>query len=255
VFLLQAQGHRRWQIDARPGAPTAFREGVPLKLLREFEPSHDWVLGPGDMLYLPPNLPHFGEAEDACLTFSLGMRAPSSAELLADYADALLEAADDGERYRDPDLATATDPFEIDAAAMHRVAEALNRLRMRDPDQVGAWFGRFITLYRSAGAVQPPAATPSRIELEWQLEHGLALHRHPWTRTAWRRARRAAQLFVAGESWTLRARDAATLAAAEVVDGALFARLSPAARDVVHALVCAGHLVVATDDAVGDDSD
>lgn len=248
VFLLQAQGHRRWQIDARAGAPKAFRDGVPLKLLQHFEPSHDWLLGPGDMLYLPPDVPHFGEATDACLTFSLGMRAPSSAELLADYADTLLAAADDAVRYHDPDLATASDPFEIDAAAMQRVTEALNRLRMRDPDEVGAWFGRFITLYRNAGAIQPPAFTPPRIELEWQLQHGLVLHRHPWTRTAWRRARRGAQLFVAGEAWAMSVRDAVTLAASERVDGALFARLSPSAQDVVHALVCAGHLVMAQDD-------
>ncbi len=254
VFLLQAHGHRRWQIDARPGAPTAFRDGVALKLLQRFEPSHDWVLGPGDMLYLPPNLPHFGEAENPCLTFSLGMRAPSSAELLADYADTLLADADDALRYRDPDLAVPADPFEIDGAAMQRVIEALNALRMRDPDQVGAWFGRFITLYRSAGMVNPPQPAPSRIELEWLLENGLVLHRHPWTRSAWRRGKRGAHLFVAGEAWPMPARDAAVLARAEHLDQRAYARLSAAAREAVHALVASGHLLApATDDT--DDTD
>jgi len=67
----------------------AFRDDVELKLLREFAPTHDWVLAPGDLLYLPPGVPHHGVALDPCLTFSVGMRAPSAAELLGDLVDAL----------------------------------------------------------------------------------------------------------------------------------------------------------------------
>ena len=68
VFLLQAQGHRRWQIDDRPDPPVHYRLDTELRLLQRFEPTHEWVLGPGDMLYLPPGVPHHGVAEDACLT-------------------------------------------------------------------------------------------------------------------------------------------------------------------------------------------
>ncbi|MFX9177179.1 cupin domain-containing protein, partial [Acinetobacter baumannii] len=75
-----------------------------------FRPTHEWVLAPGDMLYLPPGVPHHGIAEDACLTFSVGMRAPSAAELLTDFVDALTADADDAIRYADPDLAPARDP-------------------------------------------------------------------------------------------------------------------------------------------------
>jgi 50S ribosomal protein L16 3-hydroxylase len=110
VFLLQAQGHRRWQIDNGPNPPLGFRNDVELKLLREFTPTHEWVLGPGDMLYLPPGVPHHGVAEDACLTFSVGMRAPSAAELLGDFVDTLAADADEALRYRDPDLAPPRTP-------------------------------------------------------------------------------------------------------------------------------------------------
>ena len=133
VFLLQAKGHRRWQIDASDDPPLAFRDDAEIKLLQHFTPTHDWVLGPGAMLYLPPGMPHHGVAEDACLTFSVGMRAPAAAELLGDFVDTLAAGADDALRYRDPDLAPARDPAEIDAAAMGRVVEALNMLRMNDP--------------------------------------------------------------------------------------------------------------------------
>jgi 50S ribosomal protein L16 3-hydroxylase len=106
VFLLQAQGHRRWQIDSsvamgRKAPPLDFRDDVDIKLLRKFTPTHDWVLAPGDMLYLPPLVPHHGIAEDPCLTFSVGMRAPSSAELIGDYLDTLIADADEAVRYHD----------------------------------------------------------------------------------------------------------------------------------------------------------
>jgi len=246
VFLLQAQGHRRWQIDASEalgrGRPSAdFRDDVELKLLREFHPTHEWMLGPGDMLYLPPGVPHHGVAEDACLTFSVGMRAPSAAELLGDFVDTLSVDADEALRYRDPDLAPAADANEIDAASMQRVVEALNLLRMNDPDKLGDWFGRFITVYRSAGLVASVGEAPPRIELEWQLEHGLRLLRHPLSRMAWRKAGKGARLYVSGRDFALPAKDARALAAANEVDGRTYAALSEAGRDLVVALLADGH--------------
>ena len=246
VFLLQAQGHRRWQIDAGQALtgtapPLAFRDDVELKLLREFNPTHDWVLGPGDMLYLPPGVPHHGVAENACLTFSIGMRAPSAAELLGDFVDTLAADADESVRYRDPDLAPVDDPNEIDDAAMARVVEALNALRMNDADRLGDWFGRFVTLYRSAGEVPAAEGGRSRIEVEWDLERGASLLRHPWSRMAWRRAGSEARLYVSGLGFALPVDDARRIAAAAEVDGALYRALSDAGRDAVVALLEAGH--------------
>src|SRR5690606_24439702 len=78
VFLLQVGGRRRWRIDNRTDPPLEFRADAELRLLQQFDPSHEWLLEPGDMLYLPPGVPHHGVAEDACLTFSVGMRAPAA---------------------------------------------------------------------------------------------------------------------------------------------------------------------------------
>ncbi|MGY0632891.1 JmjC domain-containing protein [Luteimonas sp. A478] len=243
VFLLQAHGHRRWQIDARANPPLDYRPDVELRLLQQFDPSHEWVLGPGDMLYLPPGVPHHGVAEDACLTFSVGMRAPSAAELVGDWADAMIAEADDSLRYHDSNLELPQDPHEIDAAAMERVVEALNLLRMRDPDRLGDWFGRFITLYRVGAQAAPGEDQRSRIEIEWDLQQGGTLQRHPWTRMAWRRAADGgeARLYVAGEDQPLPAADASRLAAAATVDGALYATLSEPARDVLIELLGQGH--------------
>ena len=247
VFLLQAQGHRRWQVDAGDDPPLGFRDDVELKLLREFHPTHDWVLGPGDMLYLPPGVPHHGVAEDACLTFSVGMRAPSAAELLGDYVDTLAAEADEALRYRDPDLQPAADPNEIDADAMKRVLEALNLLRMDGGDRLGDWFGGFITRYRSPGDVAP-GPVPPRIELEYRLDHaGAVLQRHPLSRMAWRRARKGARLYANGEAVALPVADARRIAAAAEIDGPLYASLSEAGRDALFALLEAGHYRFAED--------
>ncbi|MFT3896293.1 MAG: cupin domain-containing protein [Thermomonas sp.] len=243
VFLLQAQGHRRWQIDDRPNPPVHFRLDVELKLLQRFEPTHDWVLGPGDMLYLPPGVPHHGIAEDACLTFSVGMRAPAAAELLGDFVDTLASEADESQRFADPGLEPAKDAYEIDPAAMQRVVDALNKLRMNDPERLGDWFGRFITTYRTA--LRPGGREEgdgrSRIETEWDLQQGAWLQRDPWTRMAWRRAKRGASLFVSGESHALPLADARRITNGERLDGGDYAKLSEAARDLVHELLQAGH--------------
>ena len=241
VFLLQAQGHRRWQIDDRPDPPVHFRLDAELKLLQRFDPTHDWVLGPGDMLYLPPGVPHHGVAEDACLTFSIGMRAPSTVELLGDFVDTLAAESDESLRYTDPDLKPAKDANEIDAAAMQRAVEALNALRMNDPDRLGDWFGRFITLYRSSGEAMPAENGRSRIEIEWDLQQGFTLHRHPWTRMAWRRAARGARLYVAGQVHEVAVRDAQTISAEAKLDGATYAKLSDRGRDAVYELLLGGH--------------
>ena len=253
VFLLQGVGHRRWQIDAGTHPAIAYREDVELRLLREFHPSHDWVLGPGDMLYLPPGVPHHGVAEDACLTFSFGMRAPSAAELLGDLADTLTETADESLRYVDPDLTPPTDPAEIDADAMVRVMHALDQLRGDQPEAMAEWFGNFITRYRNAVDVIPAEledgeASRSRIEIEWDLQHGGSLHRHPYSRMAWRRSGMAAVLHANGESHALCVTDASTLANAGSVDGPTYGALSESGRDCLIALMDAGHYHLVMED-------
>ena len=246
VFLLQAHGQRRWQIDAsestkgkRPSLE--FRPDVELKLLKKFKATHDWVLGPGDMLYLPPNVPHNGVAVNPCLTFSFGMRAPSSAELISDYLDDLVADADESIRFQDPDLKLPEDPNEIDEAAMKRVVAALNALRMNDPDRLGNWFGRFITTYRAAGDILPSQAPPSPEDVVAELENGGVLERHPWARLAWRRATRGASLYCSGLAFQLSIKDAQTLAGAEQIDITLFNKLGNKGRDALMELIVGGH--------------
>ncbi len=207
------------------------------------------------MLYLPPNVPHNGVAEDPCLTFSFGMRAPASAELISDYLDTLIMDADEAIRYQDPDLQVPEDPNEIDAVAMGRVVQALNAIRMNDPDRLGDWFGRFITTYRAAGDVVASGEPLPREDIEAALAEGIELGRHPWARLAWRRAKRGASLYCSGLEFALPVKDAQALAAAEQIGGALYQKLSAKGRDALHALVAGGYYQLLDGDAFDDEDE
>lgn len=91
VFLVQGYGHRRWQLGQMCDANTEFVAGQPLKLLPEMQVHFDEVLAPGDLLYVPPGLSHYGVAEDDCLTFSFGFRMPNMADMMDRISDKFAE--------------------------------------------------------------------------------------------------------------------------------------------------------------------
>jgi len=91
VFLLQGPGRRRWQVST--GGSREHDPAAAIKVLKDFRPEEEWVLEPGDMLYLPPGVAHHGVAFGECMTCSIGFRAPSQQELLADFAGALMQDA------------------------------------------------------------------------------------------------------------------------------------------------------------------
>ncbi|WP_151826707.1 ribosomal protein uL16 3-hydroxylase [Acinetobacter oleivorans] len=87
VFLVQGHGHRRWQLGQMCDANTAFVPNQPLKLLPEIDVQFDEILAPGDLLYVPPGMAHYGVAEDECLTFSFGFRMPNVAGMMERISD------------------------------------------------------------------------------------------------------------------------------------------------------------------------
>ena len=104
VFLLQAQGQRRWQYAETQLENPEFIPGLELGVLQTFVPDQDIVLNPGDMLYLPPGFAHHGIALDACLTYSIGFRAPTASTTLESFALESQRTSSTDRRYRDPDL-------------------------------------------------------------------------------------------------------------------------------------------------------
>ncbi len=243
VFLLQGLGQRHWAISTDPDAPMDVRTDVELKQLAQFEPTHEWLLEPGDMLYLPPGVPHDGVAFGGpCLTLSVGMRAPSRAELTGDLADYLAERLPDELRYSDPDLTPARATGEIDKAALQRLRTSLPFAATLDDDTLRDWFGRFITRYRVAQNPAPRDKAMTEAALLKQLDAGAQLLRHPWSRLAWSRARGGTTLFANGQAHACTPELARRLCEAPSlgVDGPL----SALDAELLLALVNDGHLVV-----------
>ena len=244
VFLLQAQGQRRWEIDADPNADKTFREKTELKLLETFKASNVWTLQPGDILYLPPGVPHHGEAVDACMTFSLGMRAPSHAELLNEWADGLFERVSEDVRYADKDLTAAKDSGEIDSATCDRVLDIFKQHVPDSKEAAALFFGRFVTTYRTAMEIAPPPRTPKPEKVLERLAKGDVLVPHPFARWAWCKDGREAIVFVQGHSFSTTPSVASLLARAESLDAKRFSDFPVSERGLIFELIERGYLVL-----------
>jgi 50S ribosomal protein L16 3-hydroxylase len=145
VFLIQVHGRRRWRIGR--ARDRSFVEGLPLKILRHFEPEHDWVLEPGDMLYLPPQWAHDGVAEGECMTASVGFRAPGPAEVAHELLSRLAEAVEPASRerlYGDAGQPATATPGAVPPALQAFAADALQRA-LRDPQALARALGEWLT--------------------------------------------------------------------------------------------------------------
>jgi 50S ribosomal protein L16 3-hydroxylase len=145
VFLLQVQGRRRWRIGRVPDPQWV--QGVPLKLLANFEAEEEWVLEPGDMLYLPPRYGHDGIAEGECMTCSIGFRAPTPTELARELLQHMVDAieTDGGERlYRDPQQAATDTPGRIPNSLLQFAHAAVTRA-LAEPGALDCALGEALT--------------------------------------------------------------------------------------------------------------
>jgi 50S ribosomal protein L16 3-hydroxylase len=197
VFLLQGFGSRRWQVGQMCDSDSPMLQHADLKILAEFVKTEEWVLEPGDMLYLPPLLAHCGTAEDDCMTYSVGFRAPSAAEVLTHFTDFLGQFLPDEERYSDADAQPTSDPTQIQRDSLDRLKALLNE-HMSDERLLMTWFGQFMTEPR-----YPELIAGTEIDEEnllASLEGGAVLIRNPSARLAWSEVGDDLVLFASGQS-------------------------------------------------------
>jgi 50S ribosomal protein L16 3-hydroxylase len=142
VFLLQGHGHRRWQISTQ--ADRNLIEGAPLRILRDFRVEQEWVLEPGDMLYLPSHCAHNGIAEDDCMTYSIGFRTPAYQELAEQFLVYLQDRIEVDGMYADPDLKTQKHPSEISAAMLRQTEQAIKQVRW-DKQDIANFIGCYLS--------------------------------------------------------------------------------------------------------------
>ncbi len=200
VFLLQGHGQRNWKIGQMCDSDSTLLEHSDLRILADFEQSDEWTLEPGDMLYLPPRLAHYGVAVDDCLTYSVGFRAPSAAEVLTHFTDFLGQFLPDEERYSDADAQPVSDPHQIQHDALDRLKALLDK-HMGDKDLLLTWFGQFMTEPRYPEQIVGEEL--SEQELLNALQQGAILIRNPSARMAWSEFDSDLLLFASGRSCPL----------------------------------------------------
>lgn len=202
VFLIQAQGQRRWSIARSGYGPSDFMPGVDLRILQHFRAEETFVVAPGDLLYLPPGVAHEGVAEGPSMTCSVGFRAPSRRELYAALTEHVTAGLDLETRYADPDLTACAQPGRISADTVQRARALVDAVTV-DAAAFRRWLGCYLT-EPVPGLLPPP--TRRRLgpaALRRRLERAHRLHWSPACRTAFMDDADPALLFVAGQAHVL----------------------------------------------------
>ena len=222
VFLLQAQGRRRWRFGRQQDL--TLQEGVPLKILENFGPQEEYVLEPGDMLYLPPRYAHDGIAEGECQTYSIGFRAPQRGELARELLLRLSEDAGEaaGEAmYRDAGQCAVREAGAI-PVELERFAQDALKAALKDPHALARALGEYLSepkpnVWFDAGPA-PRGSRPLQLDRRTRMLYD---GRH---------------LFINGESWRASGPDARLmrkLADERRLDAADLARASDEALELL----------------------
>jgi 50S ribosomal protein L16 3-hydroxylase len=225
VFLIQGRGKRRWKYHTRPTKDRRILPDLDLRILEEFEAQADEVLGPGDMLYLPPNFAHHGVAVTPCLTYSIGFRSPCMGEVWSSFAGAI--------------------PEEL----LARIRTMVRSLDTSD-EAIDRWFASFATRLKPGHELEPPRRSPDAKALFRKLERGAVLARSeearwaflPHTKGGLRLYVGGAELVVPAEATAL----AKALCASRRHPGPELLALAkgPASRELLVGLVAMGALYV-----------
>ena len=199
VFLLQAHGQRRWRISAQKDL--RLKPGLPLKILEHFVPEQEFVLQPGDMLYLPPHYAHEGVAVGECMTYSIGFRAPSWQELATGFLAFSADTLELRGRYADPGLEPSRHPARLQDELLSRVDNQLRKIRF-SRDDVAIFLGEYLSEPKPSVVFDTPARRPSLERFRHHAaRHGIRLHRK--TRMLYR----GKYLFINGESFQASGKD------------------------------------------------
>jgi 50S ribosomal protein L16 3-hydroxylase len=205
VFLMQGAGRRRWRISLRDYSEDDLLPGLEQRILAHLEVDHDWLLEPGDILYLPPGVAHWGTADGPCMTYSLGFRSPNQQELAADWFQHLVALTDAGQRLADPaDRELQRRRAELTPGLVDNAAGLFSRLPSAGSEDFRLWLGCHLTEPKPQFQILPPDDPWHPADLTDWLVAGRGFVRHPAARLCWSRldAARLA-LFANGDSMVL----------------------------------------------------
>ena len=207
VFLFQAEGRRKWSLTTKNCNVANYLTDVDLRIMAEFEVEEEYILEPGDMLYLPPHVGHHGVSlDDDCMTYSFGFRSYQGQELWESLGDFLYEKASTTGLYQDPDWSELSATSAIPETALQN-AKHLMQAMMNDEALLKRWFGCFSTRMDQAAEQDMPEPLSdeeagSRAIFIDELRGNVGLMRDPTCRMAYLEDVEFA-LFVNGCEWDI----------------------------------------------------
>lgn len=200
VFILQGQGKRRWQINSQPVADDNQVKETPLRIQKYFKAEEEWIVEPGDMLYLPPGISHYGVSLGESLSYSIGFRATSHADIVNEFIGYITQNLSPLLTYNDADQRIQQYPNEIKPDALQRVSEILKDYLRPDHPELQRWFGCFVSDTKADVLTTPEIEINSLEELKELTKTG-ELSRHPASRYAFAENADNTLLFVDGEDY------------------------------------------------------
>lgn len=198
VFLLQAEGQRQWQIGQWCNDLSELLPDGDLRILKDFDEQDSWILEPGDMLYLPPQLAHYGRSIGQCMTYSIGFRAPSKRQLLERLVDNISPKLAEDDRYTDAGRPLVYEQGQIDSSAINSVKDLLLDA-IGDPAVLGELLGTLTTEAKYDELSRKPECEISHNEFEQLIENDF--HRNPTRRFAYHVLNDDIQFFVDGDCY------------------------------------------------------
>ncbi len=239
VFLLQLEGRRRWQISDKSYAEHDLLPDSEVKVLKNFSVSEQWLLEPGDMLYLPPDVAHWGVAQGECLTGSIGFVSPRENEIFQSWADSVAEYLGNDCRYQDHGLKVQHHHAEIMPDALEQFAGILKSCIDTSPQALAAWFGQMITEPKHNLYVEES----EQAYTDEAVKQITGLRWHPFIKPLFFKGPDEIMLFVSGESFRFSPADAGFIEmlcnSREITLGRLPGN---AHRDLIRSLLNKGYL-------------
>jgi len=198
VFILQAQGHRRWQISTADVTEKNQVKETNLRIQKDFTAEKEWFLSPGDIIYIPPGVSHYGVATDDCLSFSIGFRASTYNEMLNDFMEHITQSLPSSFTYKDPELLLQKHPNEINENIIQHIRKNFTDFLNPNHADLARWFGRF-TSDTKTDFSEYKIDTINNIESFFNKN--IKLMRNPASRFAFYKQEYDALLFIDGEDY------------------------------------------------------
>ncbi len=219
VFILQGEGQRRWQINTQPVAEDNVMPDIAIRLQKDFSPEFEWILEPGDMMYLPAGVSHHGVSIGESMSYSIGFRATSHTDLVSDFIAHITNDLSINKTYKIPHDVQQAHPNEISSAAIEELRNLFSEYLDPNHPELARWFGCYVSDSKIDYLHQCDEPVEDLSQLRDDLiERSASLLRYPSSRFAFTKTNNECLLFVDGQDFKVSEQFACLLCDSRLID-------------------------------------